>query len=103
MDANERTLQARLGWIALALAIGCLAVGVMAGCTAGPPGAQGPAGMDAPLSEVETLRQQVAALENLDQWLIQAGGEAFRQKIIQLAAQGKEAWEQSQQEVRIVA
>ena len=46
---------------------------------------------------------QVAALENLDQWLIQAGGEAFRQKIVQLAAQGKEAYEQSQQEVRIVA
>ena len=46
---------------------------------------------------------KIAALEDLDQWLIQAGGEDFRQKIIQLAARGKEAWEQSQREVRIVA
>lgn len=46
---------------------------------------------------------KIAALEDLDQWLIQAGGEDFRQKIIELAARGKVAYEQSQQEVRIVA
>lgn len=55
------------------------------------------------LVEAAFAQGQVAALENLDQWLIQAGGEAFRQKIIQLAAQGKEAYEQSQQTVKIVA
>ena len=55
------------------------------------------------LAENAFAQGKVAALEDLDQWLIQAGGEDFRQKIIQLAARGKEAWEQSQQEVRIVA
>ena len=55
------------------------------------------------LADAAFAQGQIAALENLDQWLIQAGGEAFRQKIILMAAQGKEAWEQSQREVKIVA
>ena len=60
-------------------------------------------GQQQELVNVAFANGQVAALENLDKWLIQAGGEAFRQRIILLAAQGKETWEQSQREVNIVA
>lgn len=45
----------------------------------------------------------IVALENLDQWLIHAGGEDLRQKVILMAARGKEAYEASQQTVSIVA
>lgn len=46
---------------------------------------------------------QATALENLDQWLLMAGGEELRQKIILMAARGQALYEASQQGVSIVA
>mgnify|MGYP001591169939 CR=1 FL=1 len=46
---------------------------------------------------------RVAALEDMDQWLLMAGGEEVRQKIIEVAAHGQQLYEHSQQGVSIVA
>lgn len=42
-------------------------------------------------------------LDQLDEWLLLAGGEPFRQKIVEILAQGQKLYEHNQQGVSIVA
>ena len=42
-------------------------------------------------------------LEQIDNWLLMAGGEGFRQQFVQLMAKGQQAYNESQQQVKVVA
>mgnify|MGYP001591350603 CR=1 FL=1 len=46
---------------------------------------------------------EIDTMERLDQWLILAGGEDLRQRVIQLAARGQQIDAENQQVVKIVA
>lgn len=55
------------------------------------------------IADASYQRGQHDMLEQMDHWLIMAGGEEFRQKIILAAAQGQKLYNESQQVMRVVA